>query len=79
MKTIVFRGIEVEYNERLLKSWKFQRRFAAAEGAEQVFMTADELLLGKSDEIAEQLGDDIEVMGELLTAIGSKMAGEAKN
>lgn len=79
MKTIVFRGIEVEYDERVMKSWKFQRRFANAEGAQQLFVTADALLDGKADEIAELLGDDVEVMGELIKEIFSTLNGEPKN
>ena len=79
MATIKFRDIEVEYNENILRSWKFQRMFASLEGPAQVFAAADAILDGKADDVAEQLGDDIETMGELLSAITAEIQGEAKN
>lgn len=78
-KTIEFRGIEIEYNEKALTSWKFQRQFASLDGNLQIFASADALLYGKADEVAEELGDDINTMGELLSAIMDDMTGEAKN
>lgn len=79
MATIKFHGIEVEYNDNVMKSWKFQRQLASLEGSAQVFAAADAILDGKADDVAEQLGDDIETMGELLSAIAAELQGEAKN
>lgn len=77
MQTIKFRGMTVKYDEKVFKSWKVQRRIAR-EGQMAVFDIADELLYGKADEIAEKLDDDVDAMGELLTAIANEVA-EAKN
>lgn len=77
MQTTKFRGMTVKYDEKVFKSWKVQRRIAR-EGQTAVFDIADELLYGKADEIAEKLDDDVDAMGELLTAIANEVA-EAKN
>lgn len=68
MKTIEFNGITVEYDETLLHSWKWQKRFAKSEGMAGM-LAVEELLLGKDEEVAEAIGDDIETMGELVAAI----------
>lgn len=79
MATINFHGIDIEYNEKAFVSWKFQRQFSKLEGPKQAFFAADALLYDNADEIAEQLGDDVNVMGELINAIGAEITGEAKN
>ena len=79
MKTIEFRGHEFEYDEKVPKSWKFQRALAKMPEQEQVFFAADAVLLGRADEVAEALGDDIDAMGELLTAITEQVGAPAKN
>ena len=79
MKTIEFRGYEIEYNEKVFKSWKFQRQYASLEGPAQMFATYDAVLDGKADEVAELLGDDVDAMGDLLAAITADIDGEAKN
>lgn len=78
--TIEFRGITVEYDGSVLKSWKFQRKLAnLTDDAARVFHAADAILCGSADAVAEQLGDDVEVMGELLAAITESMGAKAKN
>lgn len=79
MKNIKFRDIEVAYDEKVLKSWKFQRKLASLDDEDKVFFAADVILCGMADEVAEQLDDDVEVMGELLNAISEEMGVAAKN
>lgn len=82
MRTIKFQGLEIEYNERSLKSWKLQKTLARATSTgdqSAAFDAADIILMGKSDEIAELLDDDADAMGELLQAILAETGGEAKN
>lgn len=78
MRTIKFRGHEIQYDERSLKSWKLQRQIASA-GNAAAFDAADVILMGKADEVAELLGDDIDAMGELLQEIVVELGGTAKN
>lgn len=77
MRTIEFKGITVEYDETVSKSWKWQKAVASKDEAKTV-AAIERLFLGKDEEIADQLGDDINVMGELLAAITQDMA-TAKN
>ncbi len=80
MKKIKFQGHEIEYDERKPRSWKFQRLVASAnENPNAAFEAIDSLLLGRADEISELLGDDVDVMGELATAIINECGGTAKN
>lgn len=82
MRTITFQGHKVKYDERCLRSWKMQRAIARATSTgdpNASFEAADTILMGKADEIAELLGDDIDTMGELLQAIVNEVGGEAKN
>lgn len=68
MREIEFKGITVQYDEKCLKSWKWQKALASGEDKRGV-AAIERLLLGKDEEIADQLGDDIDVMGELIAAI----------
>ena len=79
MATITFRGIEVEYDEKVLKSWKLQRQLAGLDERAGIFVAADAVLNGKADEVAAQLDDNIDAMGELLQAIIAEMGVDAKN
>lgn len=77
---IEYNGIEVEYDGKVLRSWKFQRKLAnLPDDTARVFYAADAILCGKADKVAEKLGDDIEAMGGLLAAITEAMGAEAKN
>lgn len=78
MKTIKYQGHEIEYDERKLRSWKVQRMIAA-NGAAGAFDAVDAVLCGRADDVAELLGDDIDVMGELLNIIIDAEGGMAKN
>lgn len=72
-KTVEFEGVKVAYDPTVFKSWKFLKTLNRRETQ---FDALDLLLLGKSDEIAEQLGDSFDSMTKLLTMI---TALEAKN
>ena len=69
---IEFRGVEVEYDEKCLNSYTWQKRVAKNDPA-----AIERLLLGKDEEVAEQLGDDMDTMTELLRAITEDV--QAKN
>lgn len=68
MQTIEFRGITIAYDETCIKSWKWQKALASGDDKRGV-AAIERLLLGKDEEIADALGDDIEVMGELIGEI----------
>ncbi len=74
--TIEYGGKKIKYDAAAVKSWKMQRKLAA--GGAGMFEALDVILLGKADEIAEVLGDSVEEMTSLLTAIAEKEA-DAKN
>lgn len=73
LKTITHEGVKVAYDPSAFKSWRFIR---ALNNRDTQFDAIDILLCGKADEIAEQLGDSLDSMTSLLTAI---TALEAKN
>ena len=68
MRKIEFNGVAVEYDERCLRSWKWQKAIAVGTDAKRI-EAIEALLLGKDEEVAEQIGDDMEAMGELIAAI----------
>lgn len=74
--TVDFNGQKIKYNKSAIKSWKTQR--ALATPGPGMYEAVDTILLGKADEVAEALGDDMEEMTALLTAIAEQEAG-AKN
>lgn len=78
MKVIKFRGEEIQYDERKLRSWKIQRMIASS-GAAGAFDAIDAVLLGKADEIAEMFDDDVDAMGELVNQIVEIEGSAAKN
>lgn len=73
LKTITHEGVKVAYDPAAFKSWRFTKQLA---NRATQFEAIDVLLCGKSDEVAEQLGDSVEAMAALITAI---TALEAKN
>lgn len=77
MRTIEFQGVEVQYDETRLHSWKWQKALASGDESRGI-KAVEELLLGKDEEVADALGDDIETMGLLIAAI-SEENGKAKN
>lgn len=75
MRTIEFKGIEVEYDETVTKKWSWQKALASNDTAKGLD-AIDRLLCGRSDEYAEMLDDDADAMRELITAITSEMASK---
>lgn len=76
MHTITFEGHEITYDAKALKSWKVQKKLAR--GGADAYDAVDIILCGKSDAVAEMLGDDADKMTELLVMLGS-LSGESKN
>ena len=68
MRTIEFKGVKVDYDETCIRSWKWQKAVNSGDPARSV-AAIERLFAGKDEDIADALGDDIEVMGELLAAI----------
>lgn len=64
MKTIEFRGIEVEYDEKCPKSYTWQKLVNRND-----ITAIERLFLGHDEDVAEQLGDDADAMQELVLAI----------
>lgn len=86
MRTIEFRGIKVEYDERCTHSWKWQKAVASGDMARSV-SAVERLLCGRDEEYADALcGNDdpdapdtsAEVMTELIAAVIAD-TNEAKN
>lgn len=74
MRTIEFKGVKVGYDEKCVKSWKWQK--AVASGDQSRAITAiEQLLCGRDEEYAEQLDDDADDMGALLQAVLQDMQG----
>lgn len=76
MRTIEFKGIEVEYDEKCLLSWKWQKAVASGDQSRAV-RAMERLLCGRDEEYADLLcGNDdpeapdtsAEAMKELVAA-----------
>lgn len=76
MRTIEFKGIEVEYDEKCLLSWKWQKAVASGDQSRAV-RAMEKLLCGRDEEYADLLyGNDdpeapdtsAEAMQELVAA-----------
>lgn len=76
VKSLNFDGIEVEYDDSQLNKWSVQKQLATAGGQ---FEAMDKILCGKSDEVAEKLGDEAPRMTELLQRIATVENLTAKN
>lgn len=86
MRTIEFRGITVEYDERCVMSYKWQKAMASGDTAKSM-RALERLLMGRDEEYADMLsgtedGDldtSMDAMGELLAAVVEDMGQTAKN
>lgn len=79
MSTIEHKGTTVEYDPSVLTKWRWQRAVASGDMT-RTFAAFDELLCGKSDEVAEQLGGEMEDMQDLILAIMAESKDQqAKN
>lgn len=68
MRTIEFRGVTVEYDETCVKSWKWQKSIASGDVSKSI-SAIERLLLGRDEEVADELGDDFETFTELVATI----------
>lgn len=75
-KTISFEGIEVEYDDSQLNKWSIQKQLTTLDGQ---FVALDRIFCGKSDEIAEKLGDDMGQMMSLLQRVVAVNGNAGKN
>lgn len=73
---VEFKGKKIKYDKSAIRSWKVQR--ALVQPGPGMYEAIDKILLGKADEVAEGLGDDVQEMTALLTAIAEQEA-DAKN
>lgn len=76
VKTIEFDGEAVEYDDSQLNRWSVQKKLIDPAGQ---FEALDEILCGKSDEVAQRLGDSMERMTELLSRIVAINGNAGKN
>lgn len=77
MRTIEFKGVEITYDERCAKSWKWQKAVASGDMS-RTLAAMERLLCGRDEEYADQLcgnedPDDLDtsadVMQELVMAV----------
>ena len=68
MRTMEFRGVEVEYDETCVKSWKWQKAIASGYVGKSV-AAIERLFCGRDEEVADKIGDDFETFTELVAAI----------
>ena len=68
MKTIEFRGVEVEYDETCVKGWKWQKAIASGDTGKSI-AAIERLFCGKDEEVADKIGDDFETFTDLVAAI----------
>lgn len=58
MRTIEFQGIEVEYDDRCARSWKWQKAIASGDESRAI-RAVEQLLCGRDEEYADALcGND---------------------
>jgi hypothetical protein len=67
MRTIEFRGKKVEYDEKCLKSWKWQKCMASGDLSRGIDAIS-RLLNGRDEEYADLFDDDAEAMQALVIA-----------
>ena len=80
LHSLKYEGIEIKYDATALKKWSVQKKMAhAATDPAGAFDAYDAVLAGKSDEIAEKLGDDIDKMADVIQRIATIVGGDAKN
>lgn len=76
VKKIDFEGIKVEYDDSELSKWSTQKQLTSYDTQ---FQALDRILCGKSDAIAEKLGDSMETMMQLIQRIVEISGNIAKN
>lgn len=75
-KTIDFEGLAVQYDDSQLNRWSVLKKLS---DPTKSFGAIDLILCGRSDEVAEALGDDFGRMTKLLEAITAIEGNAGKN
>lgn len=75
-KTISFNGKKIKYDEAEIHKWSTMKELASGTGT---FDAIDRILCGKSDEVAQSLGDDVSAMHELIDKIATVEGNAGKN
>ena len=86
LREIEFDGIKVQYDERCILSWKWQKAINSGIPARSV-KAVEQLFAGRDEEYAEalstsedpELDDAAEKMSELIAAVTEDMGRKAKN
>lgn len=76
-KTINYEGVKVTYDDSAINKWSICKKLAF--GGKETLDAIDTILCGKSDEVAEKLGDDISKMNDLLERIVTISGNAGKN
>ncbi len=76
VKKINFDGIDIKYDDAQLNKWSVQKDLTRFD---KQFDALDRILCGKSDEVAEKLGDDMDKIMELLQRITATSGNAGKN
>lgn len=80
MAKVKFEGHEYEYDAKAVKSYTLFRQISRlAEDPGGFFDGMSRLFCGHDVEYAQQLGDDIDKMGELISAVMDDAGRDAKN
>lgn len=64
--TLTYDGHEIAYDEKAVHKWSVQRAISGADGPVAMYDAIDRVLLGKTSEVADILGDDLDSMLEVL-------------
>lgn len=78
VRSIEFKGIDVEYDATCVKRWSWQKAVFSGEPA-RTMDAISRLLLGRDEEYADDLGDDFDAMQALVTAVIEDAGQAAKN
>lgn len=78
MRTIEYNGVEVEYDERRTKSYKWQKDVMSGDMSRGM-RAIEQLLCGRDEEYAEMLGDSADEMQKLIAACMADMGSAEKN
>lgn len=76
IKKINFEGVEIEYDDSALHKWSVMKAFASGTGT---FDAWDQILCGKSDEVAAKLDDSLDKMNEVIQRITAIEGNAGKN
>ena len=81
MRTIEFKGVTIEYDERVLKSWKWQKAAASGDMA-RILGAMERLLCGRDEEYADLLcgnedPDDLDTAADAMQGLVTAVLEDA--